>query len=620
MNRQSQRLFETPVTLESDRYSNLHNHPEYYQNLELERQGEVPFVTPLSEEGGSIPEWETLERSEYPQASRFVLAKYYGKSQKPRTIRRIVIHITDGGSNINGTVSWFQYMLGKDGKPAVDRKEKLIKASAHYIVGQDGEVVQMVRENDVAYHAGSANSDSIGIEHVARKPKTFNQTDKGLSPSQTQYCSSAALVRWLCQKYRIPINRVYILGHAEADPETSHKACPNSVWNWDYFMKLVTGAFRCSAVSPMPPAPPTPQPEPLPTAVCSQVSRPEVLDRFEHNKDGVRSFHQSQVRKIAQCVVASQRSSAPIRSLRLVGHSDSSGMDAYNLTLGRRRAERVQDSLKQQIEALQRGLSGKLSFAVESLGERKPTRKGAAYDRRVEVFLLRQTAPMPPPFCNPFLPTNPSENWTDYIAAPTTGRMTPLINGRDAGGGTRSAIDRVEAFATMERILDTLAPNDTIYLVAWQFDPRVPLINPKPGVADWGLLFRQKAQQGVKIRIIMTDFDPLSGGYKDYGGGLHGQVYKEFLPVLNQRISELPNPQRDNLKYIMSRHPVTALTRNVATHHQKFMVIRKGMETIAFCGGLDISWLRTSHYWRNPKNPRIDCAGLRTGIYPAMES
>ena len=131
-------------------------------------------------------EWETPGLSEYPKASRFVPAKYYGKYKSTRPIRRIVIHITDGGSNINGTVSWFRYMLGKDGKPAVDHKGNLIKVSSHYIVGQDGEVVQMVRENDVSYHAGSANSDSIGIEHVARKPKTFSGTDKGLFPSKTQ--------------------------------------------------------------------------------------------------------------------------------------------------------------------------------------------------------------------------------------------------------------------------------------------------------------------------------------------------------------------------------------------------------------------------------------------------
>lgn len=229
----------------------------------MNRQSQWLFEVPVIVKGDL--EWEMAALPQYPQASRFVPAKFYGKSKNTRSIRRIVIHITDGGSNINGTISWFRYMLGKDGKPAVDRKGNLIKASSHYIVGQDGEVVQMVRENDVSYHAGGANSDSIGIEHVARKPRTFSRTDKGLFPSQTQYCSSATLVRWLCQKYGISMNQVYILGHAEADPKTSHKACPASVWNWDYFMKLVTGVQPCSAMPPTPPVSPVLNPQPLPS-------------------------------------------------------------------------------------------------------------------------------------------------------------------------------------------------------------------------------------------------------------------------------------------------------------------------------------------------------------------
>ena len=60
------------------------------------------------------------------------------------TVDRIVIHITAGGPGIDGTISWFQ-------NPAS-------KVSSHYIVGRDGEVVQMVRNADTAYHASSANS------------------------------------------------------------------------------------------------------------------------------------------------------------------------------------------------------------------------------------------------------------------------------------------------------------------------------------------------------------------------------------------------------------------------------------------------------------------------------
>lgn len=167
---------------------------------------------------------------EYPQASRFAPAApvNYRRSRAARTINRVVIHITDGGTRINGTIGWFQNpnQLNRRGEP--------IHVSAHYVIGQDGEVVQMVPHNDVAWHANRANGDSIGIEHVANT--------RGLMPSDAQYCASAALTRWLCDTYNLPIDRTHVLGHSEADTRTSHTNCPNAVWNWDHYMQLVQSA------------------------------------------------------------------------------------------------------------------------------------------------------------------------------------------------------------------------------------------------------------------------------------------------------------------------------------------------------------------------------------------
>src|SRR5262245_3191328 len=139
--------------------------------------------------------------AEYPQASRFAPAANvnYRTVSGARAINQIVIHITDGGSKINGTIGWFQNPDQRNAKGAP------IHVSAHYVVGQDGEVVQMVRNNDVAWHASSANSDSIGIEHVARSPCAFGASDPGLVPTDAQYCASAALVNWLCSQFSIPM-------------------------------------------------------------------------------------------------------------------------------------------------------------------------------------------------------------------------------------------------------------------------------------------------------------------------------------------------------------------------------------------------------------------------------
>ncbi len=162
----------------------------------------------------------TLTAPEYPMASRFEAAATgnFRAVGGTRTIDRIVIHITDGGANINGTISWF--------------KNPAAKVSSHYVIGQDGEIVQMVAHNNVAWHAGSANSTSIGIEHVANT--------RGLHPTPAQMCASAALVTWLCDQYGITPDRAHILGHAEADARTTHRACPNAVWDWVYYMDMIT--------------------------------------------------------------------------------------------------------------------------------------------------------------------------------------------------------------------------------------------------------------------------------------------------------------------------------------------------------------------------------------------
>ncbi len=195
------------------------------------------------------------ETPEYPQASRFAPAApvNYRRWNTTRTIRRVVIHINDGGTKVSGTVGWFQNPNQRN------RRNEPITVSAHYVVGQDGEVVQMVRHNDQAWHAGSANRDSIGIEHIANP--------RGLVPSEAEYCASAALVRWLCDTYNIPIDRTHILGHSEADTRTTHTDCPNSVWNWDHYMQLVQSATsapqaQAAALAEDTPAPELPPPPP----------------------------------------------------------------------------------------------------------------------------------------------------------------------------------------------------------------------------------------------------------------------------------------------------------------------------------------------------------------------
>ncbi len=109
----------------------------------------------------------------------------------------------------------------------------------------DGAVTQMVNEDDTAWHAGNwaYNQRSVGIEHegFVDDPATWYTNEL--------YAGSAALVRYLVDKYSVPVDRDHIIGHNEVpDPNNAgqfggagHHTDPGGGWDWDTFMGLVAG-------------------------------------------------------------------------------------------------------------------------------------------------------------------------------------------------------------------------------------------------------------------------------------------------------------------------------------------------------------------------------------------
>lgn len=160
-------------------------------------------------------------QADYPHALWMPAAAGNYRTSGSRAITTIVIHITDGrATEATQTARWFA-------NPSQHNPEgQNIHVSAHYVVGRRGEVVQCVSHQDIAIHAGHANATSIGIEHVV---------PSGSRPTSVQYEASGQLVRWLCNTLSIPMDRVHIKGHAEADLNTTHRSCPNKAWDWAYY-------------------------------------------------------------------------------------------------------------------------------------------------------------------------------------------------------------------------------------------------------------------------------------------------------------------------------------------------------------------------------------------------
>lgn len=135
----------------------------------------------------------------------------------------------------------------------------------------------------------------------------------------------------------------------------------------------------------------------------------EVIGGFEFDRTTVRNGPpQDSLIRVARHILASFGTPQPIRSVRLVGHTDPVGTPACNLDLGRRRAIAVQQGLIATLERMQpcqkQGTrpcpSLEVRTEVDSAGATRPVATGQseperARNRRVEVFLPSIAQPVP---------------------------------------------------------------------------------------------------------------------------------------------------------------------------------------------------------------------------------
>lgn len=122
------------------------------------------------------------------------------------------------------------------------------KVSAHYLIGRDGEVIQLVAEGARAWHAGASwwggdtdlNSASIGIELDNNGEEPF---------AEPQIAALLGLLRELVARHRIP--PANILGHGDVAP--GRKVDPSRFFPWP---TLAVNGFGLWCALP-PDAPPT---------------------------------------------------------------------------------------------------------------------------------------------------------------------------------------------------------------------------------------------------------------------------------------------------------------------------------------------------------------------------
>ena len=123
------------------------------------------------------------------------------------------------------------------------------KVSAHYLIGDDGRIYQLVADGDRAWHAGGGswgtitdlNSVSIGIEI---------DNEVGEAYTEAQIASLLRLLEDLCTRLDIP--KTQVIGHADLAP--TRKRDPGSLFPWQRLADAGFGRWPRPELTVDPPA------------------------------------------------------------------------------------------------------------------------------------------------------------------------------------------------------------------------------------------------------------------------------------------------------------------------------------------------------------------------------
>jgi N-acetylmuramoyl-L-alanine amidase len=165
-------------------------------------------------------------------------------------VRRVVPspNVSERRDGIRADILLLHYTGMKTAQAALERLcDPEAKVSSHYMVYEDGEIVQMVPEAQRAYHAGVSywagdtdiNSRSIGIE-IVNPGHDYGYPDY---PKQ-QIASVIALCRDIVKRNEIPSERV--LAHSDVAP--TRKQDPGEKFPWADFHASGVGLW----VKPVP--------------------------------------------------------------------------------------------------------------------------------------------------------------------------------------------------------------------------------------------------------------------------------------------------------------------------------------------------------------------------------
>ena len=174
---------------------------------------------------------------DYPNAIWVAADPSNYSSRNGTAISAVTIHTVQG--SYAGCISYFQ--------------SSSANVSAHYVVrSSDGQITQMVCEEDKGWHVGTENPYTIGIEHEgfvsdpswytdsmymgsASLVKDIVNSGYGINPLRTAFWPWTATT--LYNQAGIPGSCAKIKGHMNF-PNQTHTD-PGEFWNWELFYKMI---------------------------------------------------------------------------------------------------------------------------------------------------------------------------------------------------------------------------------------------------------------------------------------------------------------------------------------------------------------------------------------------
>lgn len=169
---------------------------------------------------------------------RVIQARHYTPAPAGRQVDLLVIHTMENAEKPGTAAQVARWFEGPQAP----------KASAHYCIDA-GEVVQCVREQDVAWAAPGANRNGIHLEHAGRANQSADGWKDNFSRAMLEL--SASLAADICRRYNLPIVRLTpedllagkrgICGHIDVTKafKKSTHIDPGKDFPWDIYLDKI---------------------------------------------------------------------------------------------------------------------------------------------------------------------------------------------------------------------------------------------------------------------------------------------------------------------------------------------------------------------------------------------